>query len=90
MEKKKQLYMFTYHRNFYRGCRGDTEALNINFASLGKNIAEENMRQNVCSYSYLGILFAAAKTSEIRRLHKSQFLFLRIILNQNFDVCKFS
>ena len=87
--------MFTYHRNFYRGCRGDTEALNINFASLGKNIAEEIKRQNVCSYSYLGILFAAAKTSEIRRLHKflvqtSQFLFLRIILNQNFDVCKFS
>ena len=33
-----------------------------------KNIAEEKPKQNVFSYSYLGILFTAAKSAEIRRL----------------------
>ena len=43
----------------------NTEALKKNPASLGKNTAEEKPRQNVFSYSYLGILFAAAKNAEI-------------------------
>ena len=44
----------------------NTKALNIRPVSFDKNIAEEKPRQNVCSYSYLGILFDAAKNAEIR------------------------
>ena len=43
------------------------EALTIKF-SLGKSIAEKRPRQNVFSYSYFGILFAAAKNAVIRCL----------------------
>ena len=43
------------------------EALTIKF-SLGKSIAEKRPRQNVFSYSYFGIFFAAAKNAEIRGL----------------------
>ena len=53
----------------------NNEALNINPASLGKNIAKEKPRQNVFSYSYLGILFAMAKNAEIRGLYP-QIIFL--------------
>ena len=37
-------------------------------ASLGKNIAEKKPRQNAFSYTYLSILFTAAKNAEIRGL----------------------
>ena len=40
-----------------------------NPTSPSKNIAEEVPRQNVFSYSYLGILFAMAKNAEIRGLY---------------------
>ena len=50
---------------FVKVAEVDNEALNI---SLGENMAEEKPRQNVFSYSYLGILFAAAKNTEIQGL----------------------
>ena len=44
-----------------------------NPTSLGKNTTEEKPRQNIFSYSYLGILFAAAKNAEIRGLKNEHF-----------------
>ena len=39
--------------------------------SLGKNIAEEVLRQNVFSYNYLSILFATKKNAEIQGLERN-------------------
>ena len=40
----------------------NTEAFYIDYTTLGKNIADEVLRENVFSYSYLGFfLFAAAR-----------------------------
>ena len=40
------------------------------FAEVAEVNTEEKPRQNVFSYSYLGILFVAAKNAEIRGLSK--------------------
>ena len=46
----------------------NAEALNIKSYQPRQKRAQEVLRQNVFSYSYLGILFVAAKNAEIRGL----------------------
>ena len=66
-----------------------------NPTSLGKNTTEEKPRQNIFSYSYLGILFAAAKNAEIRGLKNEYFsqpiyhLKMKLFLQNNLTLVNF-
>ena len=66
-----------------------------NPTSLGKNTTEEKPRQNIFSYSYLGILFAAAKNAEIRELKNEYFsqpiyhLKMKLFLQNNLTLVNF-
>ena len=68
MEKVSNLTSLLLVEVFAKVAEVNTEALNIKSCQSRQKCCRGKAEVNVFSYSYLGILFAAAKNAEIRGL----------------------